>query len=75
MHEFTIKNGQYLLTFHNYEDIPDQFDHLISFEPDVPEGPHTPEEHKEIGEWNKKLQLLMERETGSQEWNSRAGRN
>ena len=63
MGKFTIKNGQYILTFHNYEDIPLQFDHLISFKPDVPEAPHTPEEHEEIALWNSRLQLLMERET------------
>jgi hypothetical protein len=48
MGEFTIKNGQHLLTFHNFDDIPLQFDHLISFKPDIPGAPHTPEEHEEI---------------------------
>lgn len=63
MHEFTIKNGQHLLTFNNFDDIPLEFDHLISFKPDIPGDPHTPEEHEELSEWNNKLQLLMERET------------
>jgi len=62
MHEFTIKIGQELLTYSEFEDIPLEFDHLIKFKPQVVPEPHTPEEHEEISEWNSKLQLLMERE-------------
>lgn len=59
-HEFVIlKNGN-LETYDKYDDIPDDFDHLIKFLPDLPAGPHTEEEHEEIHAWNDKLQALME---------------
>jgi hypothetical protein len=40
-----------------------EFDSMISFEPEYPEGPHTDEEHEEMGEMNDLLQELMKRET------------
>ena len=56
-----IINGE-LVTFDNYEDIPYEFDHVIKFLPDIPEDPHTEDEHKELALWNDKLQQLMEKE-------------
>jgi len=61
-HEFVlIVNGE-LKTFHNYEDIPEEFDNVIKFLPEIPNAPHTHEQHEEIGLWNEKLQRLMEKE-------------
>ena len=59
-----MKNNQ-LLTYTNYEDIPLDFDHVIKFRPQIPEGPHTEEQHEEIEQWNTKLQRLMEIERAS----------
>ena len=59
-----IINGE-LTTFDRYEDIPDEFEHVIKFLPDVPPEPHTEEEHEEIQEWNNKFQELMEKERAS----------
>jgi hypothetical protein len=59
-HEFVILRNGVLDTYDKYEDIPDDFDHLIKFLPDLPEGPHTEEEHEEIHTWNDKLQALIE---------------
>ena len=61
-----IINGE-LITFDNYEDIPDEFDHVIKFLPDIPEpegedGEHTEEQHIEMAAWNTRLQKLMEKE-------------
>ena len=56
-----IINGE-LITFDNYEDIPDEFDHVIKFIPDIPPEPHTEDEHAEIEIWNTRLQQLMEKE-------------
>ena len=56
-----IKNGK-LVTYDKYEDIPDKFEHVIKFIPDVPAEPHTDEEHAEMAIWNTKLQELMEKE-------------
>ena len=59
-----IINGE-LVTFDKYEDIPDEFEHVIKFMPDIPEPPiggHTEEEHDELAKWNDRLQELMEKE-------------
>tara|TARA_A200000159_G_scaffold107073_1_gene99840 strand:+ start:389 stop:592 length:204 start_codon:yes stop_codon:yes gene_type:complete len=65
MHEFVIMKNNQLLTYTNYEDIPLDFDHVIKFRPQIPEGPHTEEQHEEIEQWNTKLQRLMEIERAS----------
>ena len=59
-----IINGE-LVTFDKYEDIPEEFEHVIKFIPDIPEpvgGSHTDEEHEELAKWNDRLQELMEKE-------------
>ena len=56
-----IINGE-LITFDNYEDIPDEFEHVIKFLPDIISEPHTEEEHAEMTQWNIRLQQLMEKE-------------
>lgn len=56
-----IVNGQ-LTTYDNYEDIPDEFDNVIKFLPDIPPEPHTEEVHEEIHMWNDRLQQLLEKE-------------
>ena len=62
-HKFVIMvNGQ-LNTYHNYEDIPADFDHVIEFRPEITTGPHTEDEHEEIAMWNEKLQMLIRKET------------
>ena len=61
-HKFVIRINESLLEFSNYDDIPSEFDNLISFEPEVPPEPHTEEQHEEIEAWNDKLKELMKRE-------------
>jgi hypothetical protein len=56
-----IVNGE-LITYDKYEDIPEKFEHIIKFIPDIPEEPHTEEEHDELSLWNERLQKLMEKE-------------
>jgi len=65
MHEFVILLNGELKTYHNYDDIPEQFDNVIKFKPCVPEAPHEEHQHDEMGEWNTKLQELMKRETNA----------
>ena len=62
MNEFVIKNNGELSTYTEYEAIPSEFDHIIKFAPEVPEPPHSDEQHKEIESWNTKLQELIKRE-------------
>jgi hypothetical protein len=61
-HEFVILKDGELKTYHNFDDIPMEFDNVIKFRPYVSEGPHTEEDHNEIDTWNDKLKELMNRE-------------
>lgn len=51
-----------LETFNDFRDIPKEFDHVIKFLPEIPDPPHTEEQHKEIDSWNERLQNLMKKE-------------
>ena len=62
-HKFVVRINESLLEFSNYDDIPQEFDNLIRFEPEIPPDPHTEEQHEEIEKWNDKLKILMKRET------------
>jgi len=56
-----IINGE-LALYDKYEDIPEDFEHVIRFIPDIPPEPHTEDEHAEMALWNTRLQELMEKE-------------
>jgi len=56
-----IVNGE-LITYDMYENIPEDFEHVIKFLPDVIPEPHTKEQHEEMAQWNTRLQELMEKE-------------
>jgi len=58
--EYVIKIGEELITYTDYDDIPNTFDHVIKFDPDWPEPPHTQEDHDLMEVFNDKLQVLME---------------
>lgn len=61
-HRFVlIVNGEQI-TYTNYEDIPEDFDHVIEFVPYIPDPPHTEEQHNEIELWNKRLKELIKKE-------------
>jgi hypothetical protein len=62
-HKFTIILDGKLTRYENYEDIPESFDNLIEFLPEIPPGPHTDEQHEEIEGWSYKLAELLKRET------------
>ena len=62
-HLFVILKDGILCEYNKYEDIPDSFDNVIKFMPEISEGPHTHDDHDEIDQWNHKLQELMKRET------------
>jgi len=63
--EFVIKIGSATVTYEDFDDIPMEFDNLISFKPTAPEPPHSEEDHKEMEKYNEKLQELMGRENAS----------
>ena len=67
MAEFVFKIDGELVSFDSWENIPENFEHVIRFIPDLPEpegedGNHTDEEHEELAKWNGRLQELMEKE-------------
>ena len=59
-HEFIVKRNGVLETYTSYEDIPNDFDHVIKFLPEIPPEPHTHEQHEEIDKWPARLQKLLE---------------
>jgi hypothetical protein len=60
-HEFVVKRNGQLETYTEYDDIPNDIDTVINFLPEIPEPPHTHEQHEEIDKWNGRLQELMKR--------------
>jgi hypothetical protein len=59
-HRFVIMISGQLQEFTRYEDIPDAFDHVIEFCPEIPPGPHTKVQHAEIDAWVPRFERLME---------------
>lgn len=53
-----------ILEFHDIEDIPENFDNLIEFNPEYPRGPHTDEEHEQMDRMTDVLSELLQREMG-----------
>ena len=56
-----IMRGNILAEFDRYEDIPDDFDHVIEFLPEIPPEPHTVQQHEEIETWPDLFLKLMEK--------------
>ena len=61
-HLFLIRDGMKYLQFTKYEDIPESFDNVIRFEPEIPPEPHTEEQHKYYDSFNLVFQELLKRE-------------
>jgi hypothetical protein len=59
MHRFVVMRRGKLETYHDYDTIPRDFDHVIEFVPEIPPEPHTDQQHQEINSWNDKMQELM----------------
>ncbi len=62
-HYFKILINGRTKVYQNFEEIPESFENVIAFVPEVPPSPHTDEQHEEMEKWEGKLQELMERET------------
>lgn len=64
-HRFVVMINGALHTYDQYESIPDEFDHVIDFSPEIPPGPHSEQQHQEIESWVPRFQRLMEIEYAS----------
>ena len=60
--KFVIKNEGKLIEYDRCGGLPDEFDHLISFEPTIPPAPHSVNDHIEMSKWSDYLQELVKRE-------------
>ena len=58
-HEFVLLINGELVTYTEWENIPDKFDHVIKFLPDVP---HEEIDHDSPDIWSPRLQELIKRE-------------
>lgn len=67
-HIFTVYRNNQLITVSDYHLIPDEFDFLIEFKPEIPPEPHTEAEHREIESWNEKFFSVLKREKSCQQW-------
>jgi len=60
-HEFLIKRNGKIESYDSYDDIPQEFDTVIKFAPEIPPPPHSHEQHEQMETWNTKLQDLIKR--------------
>lgn len=58
---FVILDQGLVRTFTRYDDIPAEIDTVIEFNPDIPPGPHTDEEHEFIESLVEKFNVIMRR--------------
>jgi hypothetical protein len=61
-HKFVLMVNGVLNTYTRFEDIPEDFDHIIEFLPDIPDPPHTHAQHEEIDAWHQRLKDLIAKE-------------
>lgn len=59
-HRFVIMKDGELFTYTDIDQIPQDFDHVIEFLPEIPPEPHTNEQHEEIESWYGRFLKLME---------------
>ena len=64
-HRFVIMHNDQLYEYTEYEQIPNDFDHVIEFAPEISSGPHSDQDHAEIDQWQVKFERLMEIEYAS----------
>ena len=63
--KFVIRRNDKLETYNKFDDIPNSFEHVISFKPDYPPEPHTEEQHDQMSKYNDYLKELMSRASGN----------
>jgi hypothetical protein len=71
MHDFQFLVNGKLNKYTRWEDIPEEFDHIIKFVFDIPPEPHTQEDHDEIHRMEQRFHELMEKENARSMQNRR----
>lgn len=66
-HRFTVYQQDKLITVNHYDLIPQEFDFLVEFLPEIPPEPHTEAQHQEIDSWNEKFFAVLQREKSCQQ--------
>lgn len=59
---FRILLNNVIEIYTDTDELPDEFDNLIEFAPEYPEGPHTDEEHEIMHRMDDVLHELLKRE-------------
>ena len=59
--KFVIRRNGKLERYNKFDDIPNSFEHVISFKPDYPPEPHTEEQHYQMSKFDDYLKELMSR--------------
>lgn len=59
---FIIRDGDKVITYNNYKDIPKTFDNLIKFDPDIIPPPHREGEHEINETWYEVFNELVKRQ-------------
>ena len=60
--KFVIRDEDKLIEYDRCRDLPEEFDHLIKFEPTIPPTPHSVNDHIEMSKWSEYLQELCSRQ-------------
>ena len=60
--KFVVKDEGKLLEFDRCGDLPDEFDHLIEYNPTPPEPPQTVNDHDEMSKYSEYLRVIASRE-------------
>jgi hypothetical protein len=63
--EFVIRINGKLEKYNKFNDIPNSFEHIISFKPDYPPEPHTEEQHHQMAKFDDYLKELITRASGN----------
>ena len=63
--KFVIRKNGRLESYNKFDDIPNSFEHVISFKPDYPPEPHTEEQHNQMSKVDDYLKELMSRASGN----------
>tara|TARA_B100000900_G_scaffold414277_1_gene440500 strand:- start:3058 stop:3276 length:219 start_codon:yes stop_codon:yes gene_type:complete len=61
--KFVVKRDGELIEVDRCGDLPDEFDHLIRFEPKIPEPPHSVNDHIAMSKWSEYLHELVSKES------------